>query len=195
MMDVQTQRTIAIVFILLAICVTYWYALHDRQREMRAVEEDKKILREELRKEMRRSRPMTTSTKRAREWLASARPLLTWAPLVHAGALARHAWPLPSGEEARIPPTHTACGIEAVCPTSYSDDGRTPDCEVCRDAAAAPLAALLDEVCAAEHYDLVRFITAYESLRHRFGDEYAGRFAECDEMVKLYDADKPLAGA
>ena len=39
------------------------------------------------------------------------------------------------------------------------------------------------------HYDsLVRFISAYESLRHRFGDEYEGRFSECDNLVKEHDA-------
>jgi hypothetical protein len=32
-----------------------------------------------------------------------------------------------------------------------------------------------------------RFIAAYESLRRRFGDEYEGRFAECDELVKRHD--------
>lgn len=30
--------------------------------------------------------------------------------------------------------------------------------------------------------DLVRFLAAYESMRRRFGDEYEGRFAECDEL-------------
>jgi hypothetical protein len=34
---------------------------------------------------------------------------------------------------------------------------------------------------------LIRFIAAYESMRRRFGDEYQGRFAECDDLVKQYD--------
>ncbi len=36
--------------------------------------------------------------------------------------------------------------------------------------------------------NLTRFITAYESMRRRFGDEYEVRFAECDDLVKKHDA-------
>lgn len=34
---------------------------------------------------------------------------------------------------------------------------------------------------------LTSFIAAYESVRRKFGDDYAGRFAECDELVKRHD--------
>jgi hypothetical protein len=32
-----------------------------------------------------------------------------------------------------------------------------------------------------------RFIAAYESMRRRFGGDYAGWFVECDELVKRHD--------
>jgi hypothetical protein len=239
-MDIQTQRTVAIVVILLAVIGLYAFTIHSVSRDAaarskkKATDEDAR-LRRVLREELGRRTMSTTSTKRAREWLASARPILTWAPLAHAGALhewplLRHAWPLPV---AGILPTHTACGMEAAYPIGFSDDSRTPDCEKCRDVAAAPLAALIDEARAAEREacagesahlraevittkarldgttsaiptivanhaqshraDLGRFIAAYEAMRLKFGDEYEGRFAECDRLVELYLAGKPLS--
>jgi hypothetical protein len=97
---------------------------------------------------------MTTNIARARKWLAELRPLYTWAPLLHAappGTTAvrtRHAWPLPVFPVPYGPgvmPTHTACRIEAALPNNFSDTSDTPDCEACRDKAAEPLAALLEE--------------------------------------------------
>jgi hypothetical protein len=91
---------------------------------------------------------MENSTKRARRWMAEARPLLTWAPLVTAEGIVRHAWYLPpvSAVVHRGLPSRTACGLEAECPHHFTDDSRTQDCEACRDKAAGPFAALLDEV-------------------------------------------------
>jgi hypothetical protein len=40
---------------------------------------------------------------------------------------------------------------------------------------------------------MTRFVAAYESMRRRFGDEYEGRFAECDELVKRHDESVPKA--
>jgi hypothetical protein len=37
---------------------------------------------------------------------------------------------------------------------------------------------------------LTRFIAAYESMRRRFGDEYEGRFAECDALIQKHDAEQ-----
>ena len=90
-----------------------------------------------------------TNTERARAWLASSRPLLTWAPLHHGVITRRHAWLLTHtavGGGAHGVDKRTACGIEIECPTNFSDDSRTLDCEGCRDKAAEPLAKLLDEV-------------------------------------------------
>jgi len=40
-----------------------------------------------------------------------------------------------------------------------------------------------------ERDKFTRFIAAYESMRRRFGDEYQGRFEECDQLIKEHDAD------
>ena len=52
-------------------------------------------------------------------------------------------------------------------------------------------ARLRAEIAAMYRADLTKFVAAYGEMRHRFGDEYDGRFSECDELVKLHLADKP----
>jgi len=42
--------------------------------------------------------------------------------------------------------------------------------------------------------ELTRFITAYESMRRRFGNEYEGRFAECDALVQKHDTEREKRG-
>jgi len=42
--------------------------------------------------------------------------------------------------------------------------------------------------------ELVCFISAYKSMRGRFGDEYESRFKACDELVAQHDEARKHAG-
>lgn len=137
---------------------------------------------------------MTTSTERARAWLASDKPMLTWAPLLYVGeSKKRHAWEIVVGAGTC---DHTVCGIYVDCPTNFLDSSETKDCERCRDAAAAPLAALLDAENAAEleakvqtyeHIDKVR------AMLRVFANELVAR-GETHDRSKLQPAESKVFG-
>jgi|GEM_PF-2301107 len=62
------------------------------------------------------------------------------------------------------------------------------------DGTTSAIPAIVNNHTKSYRADLHRFIAAYEQMRFRFGDEYEGRFEECDRMVELHLADKPLSG-
>jgi len=81
---------------------------------------------------------------RVRVWLASNRPLLTWAPVWDEiggrEVLVRHAWDVRPED----PRTMTVCGRAIKMPTDFTDTSTIRDCESCRDEAARPLVTLIE---------------------------------------------------